>query len=112
VKVFLASFGSLVYISTFIDLTGGLIAMLTSSLPRDPRLKTLAGVLIAKEQQTRALLAAKWFRISEVATALSCNPATIRRWITSGELKASRTGPTGRWRISEAELLRLQGKVQ
>jgi excisionase family DNA binding protein len=85
--------------------------MLTSSSPRDPRLRSLASMLIGKEQASRALLSVKWYRISEVASALSVNSATIRRWIASGQLKATRTGPTGRWRVAEAELQRLQGAL-
>jgi excisionase family DNA binding protein len=98
------------YTLIFIDLTTGLIKMLTTT-PRDARLRTLASVLIDKERASRALLGAKWYRITEVASALSVNPATVRRWITTGEVQASRTGSTGRWRIAEAELKRLQGQA-
>jgi excisionase family DNA binding protein len=81
------------------------------SAHRDPRLRSLASVLIAKEQASRALLGAKWYRIAEVATALSVNHGTVRKWIIAGKVQAARTGATGRWRIPESELLRLQGKA-
>jgi excisionase family DNA binding protein len=80
--------------------------MLNTS-PRDPRLRTLASVMLAKEAASRELLGVKWYRISEVAAALSVNPATIRRWITTGGIKATRTGK-GRYRIAESTLLELQ----
>jgi excisionase family DNA binding protein len=82
-----------------------------STLPRDPRLRSLAGVMIAREQSSLSLLSQKFFRISEVSAALSISPGTLLRWIHEGRVTAVRTGPGGRWRINEQELRRLQGKA-
>jgi excisionase family DNA binding protein len=66
--------------------------------------------MIQRQQQSVALLTEKFFRISEVSVALSVNKGTLLRWIHEGRVNAVRTGGKGRWRISEQELRRLQGK--
>jgi excisionase family DNA binding protein len=72
--------------------------------------RSLASAMIQRQQQSIALLSEKFFRISEVSAALSINPGTLLRWIHQGKVNAIRTGPGGRWRISETEVRRLQGK--
>jgi excisionase family DNA binding protein len=81
----------------------------TSAQHKDPRLQSLASVLIAKEQQNVSLLGVKWFRISEVAAALSVHVGTVRAWIHDGKISATRTG-RGRFRVSAETLRELQGK--
>ena len=73
--------------------------------------RSLASAMIERQQQSLALLSEKFFRISEVSAALDVNKGTLLRWIHEGRVNAVRTGPGGRWRISEQELRRLQGKV-
>jgi excisionase family DNA binding protein len=80
--------------------------------PRDSRLRSLASALISKEQSASSLLGTKFFRTSEIAAALNVHQGTVLKWVRLGLVQAVRTGPTGRWRISEQELIRLQkGKV-
>jgi excisionase family DNA binding protein len=82
-----------------------------TTAPRDPQLRSLASVLLAKEQSSQALLGQKYFRVSEVAAALSVHVATVHKWIHTGKIPAMRTG-RGRYRISEQTLRDLQGKGQ
>jgi excisionase family DNA binding protein len=80
-----------------------------TALPRDPQLRSLANVMLAREQQSRSLLSQKFFRISEVAAALGVHVATVRSWVHTGKIPAMRTGK-GRYRVSEQTLRELQGK--
>ena len=85
----------------------------TTELPRDPRLRSLASVMAAREQSVTSLLGTKFFRTVEVASVLGVHPATVLKWVKLGLVQAVRTGHAGRWRISEQELIRLQkGGVQ
>jgi excisionase family DNA binding protein len=80
-----------------------------TTVPRDPRLRSLASVMLAREQSSVALLSQKWYRVSEVAAVLSVCTNTVWKWIQTGKISAVRTGK-GRWRISEETLRELQGK--
>jgi excisionase family DNA binding protein len=82
---------------------------MSTTAPRDPQLRSLASVMLAREQQSRSLLGQKFYRITEVAAALSVHAATVRKWVATGQIRAVRTGH-GRWRISEQTLRELQGK--
>lgn len=44
--------------------------------------------------------------VTEVATRLRVNPATVRRWITTGKLPAT-TLPGGVYRVAAADLDRI-----
>ena len=50
----------------------------------------------------------KLYTPDEVAELLRVHPATVRRWIGSGQVHAIRL-PGGNYRITEAELDRLRG---
>jgi excisionase family DNA binding protein len=82
---------------------------MTSTAPRTSQLQTLASALIAREQSALSLLSQRYYRVREVAQALSVHEGTVGKWIRLGHLRAVRTGK-GRWRIPESELLRLGGK--
>jgi DNA-binding CsgD family transcriptional regulator len=82
------------------------------SAHRDPRLRSLASVLISKERETQALLSQQYFRTSETASALSVNISTVRAWLAKGLIPgATRTGVSGRWRIP-ASFLASQSKLK
>ena len=48
----------------------------------------------------------KYYSIKEVASALSLAEVTIRKWIASGKIKATKLGKSVR--ISEEEIIKLQ----
>jgi excisionase family DNA binding protein len=48
----------------------------------------------------------KYYSIKEVASALSLAEVTIRKWIASGKIKATKLGKAVR--ISEEEIIKLQ----
>ena len=48
---------------------------------------------------------AKWYTAEELAENLKLSPQTIRAWITSGKVKATKFGRA--WRITEAEVTRI-----
>jgi excisionase family DNA binding protein len=80
---------------------------MSTTAPRDSRLRTLASILVEKEQSTFALLSQKYFRISEAASVLGIHPNTLLKQVHQGLVPgATRTG-RGRWRIPASFL---QGK--
>lgn len=50
----------------------------------------------------------KLLKLSEVETILSISRATLKRWIYSGKIRASKLGQS--WRISEAEVEAFQAR--
>lgn len=48
------------------------------------------------------------FTLPEVARRLNVSESSVRRWIKSGDLSATRVGPGGRFRISQAALATLE----
>ena len=51
------------------------------------------------------------YTITEAAELLSVHPATVRRWISRGRLRAWRYGPGRIIRISERDILKLRRPV-
>jgi excisionase family DNA binding protein len=50
------------------------------------------------------MMAEKYYSPEEMAEQFNLKPATVRKWIRQGQLKAIKLG--GLWRISEEELQR------
>jgi excisionase family DNA binding protein len=81
---------------------------MASTAARNLPLQSLAAVMASREQQSRSLLSQKFYRTTEVAAALGVHTGTVRKWVHSGQIPATRTG-RGRIRISEQTLRELQG---
>jgi excisionase family DNA binding protein len=47
-----------------------------------------------------------WLTLAEIAQELRVNPATVRQWVTKGQLKASRAG-VRKWIVRRSELERM-----
>jgi excisionase family DNA binding protein len=47
-----------------------------------------------------------WLTLAEIADELRVNPATVRQWVTKGQLKASRAG-VRKWIVRRSELKRM-----
>ena len=47
-----------------------------------------------------------WLTLAEIADELRVNPATVRQWVTKGQLKASRAG-VRKWIVRRSELERM-----
>ena len=47
-----------------------------------------------------------WLTLAEIAEELRVNPATVRQWVTKGQLKASRAG-VRKWIVRRSELERM-----
>lgn len=47
-----------------------------------------------------------WLTLAEIADELRVNPATVRQWVTKGQLKASRAG-VRKWIVRRSELDRM-----
>lgn len=50
------------------------------------------------------------YTISQVAKMLGVHEDTVRRWIHSGELPATRHGITGRYKVDESDLVKFVEK--
>jgi excisionase family DNA binding protein len=73
------------------------------------RYASLAGLMLQQEKTASSLLAQRMFSVTETASALGLNPATIREWVKRGDLLGVRSGQKGHYRIPQSELARLKG---
>jgi excisionase family DNA binding protein len=83
-----------------------------SPVPRTPQLQSLAAAMIRRQNESLAILGTKTYGVTECSACLGIDRATFRRWLHTGLVAFSRTGPRGRIRVSESELKRLLGKTE
>jgi len=79
----------------------------SATVPRDSKLRTLASIMVTKEQSSLALLSQKYFRVSEASAALGICTNTLLRWVHQGLVPGAQRTGRGRWRIPASFL---QGK--
>ena len=75
--------------------------------PRTAQLQILASGLISRQRESFELLMQKHFSVTECAASLGVHRSTFRKWLHSGIVAFSRSGPRGRIRVAESELQRL-----
>ena len=60
------------------------------------------GTLTEEEREA----ADPWLTLAEIAAELRVNPATVRQWVSKGQLKASRAG-VRKWIVRRSDLDRM-----
>jgi hypothetical protein len=76
------------------------------------RFGAMANSILQAHKQTNAVLADRMLRLTEAALALDSHPATLRRGIRAGTIKAVRIGKRGLFKIALSEIRRLRGEIE